>query len=312
MRDVFYLKVFPDEFIKKPSLHVLHHLPDQARYFGTLRNTSVAVKEMAHRIYKDAVLCTNKQNIQRDLTAFENVMQAIHFALEGFIPINQAPPGEGVRCLLRSSLLESLYIPKYDIQEPPVDYEDLPPLFECDRSVSEIRIFGRYTKAEALAINLPSMPLSLPHMGELMLAYKEQGDNTIKLARNVAYFRRVRYRIESSVEDNIIQDIDRTPVIISVGDICSVLVEGQMAWVKVIAIMRHLRSVFLVIRWFATTGRTHRRLHMEEYRLCNLFEYTAFFSLKTVDHQIFVNSVYFHYDKDADKYYKNDWIFRPV
>src|SRR3954464_15242136 len=106
----FYLKIFPDEFIKKPSLHVLHHLPDQAHYFGTLRNTSVAVKEMAHRIYKDAVPFTNKQNLQRDLTAFENTMQAIHFALEGYIPVDQAPPGDGFRHLLRSGLLESFYI----------------------------------------------------------------------------------------------------------------------------------------------------------------------------------------------------------
>ena len=68
---------------------------------------------MAHRIYKDAVLRTNKQNIQRDLTAFENVMQAIHFALEGHYPADQAPPGEGLRHLLRSSLLESLYLPTY-------------------------------------------------------------------------------------------------------------------------------------------------------------------------------------------------------
>src|SRR4051794_18855678 len=194
----FYLKVFPDEFIKKPSLHVLHHLPDQARYFGTLRNTSVAIKEMAHRIYKDAALHTNKQNIQRDLTAFENVMQAIHFALEGHYPADQAPSGEGLRHLLRSSLLESLYILAY-VELPELNNEeDL--LFKCDQTVSNIYISGRYTKTETLAAGLPSTPLSLPQMGELMHTYKEQGDNTIKLTHDVTFFRRVNYRIESSVE----------------------------------------------------------------------------------------------------------------
>lgn len=261
---------------------------------------------MVHCIYKDSVPHTNKQNLQRDLTAFENIMQAIHFALEGYYPANQAPPGKGLRRILRSGLLESLYIPTYDVELPEVDDEDS--LFECDRSVSNIYISGQYTKTKALAAGLPSTPLSLPQMGELMLAYKEQGDIMIKLTRDVTFFRRVNYQIESSVE----QDTDRTSVVIKAGDICSVLVEGQMEWVKIIAIMRHLQSVFLVVQWFLATGRTHRHLHLEEYRLCNLFEYAAFFSLKTVDHQTFVNSVYFHYDKDVDKYYKNDWIFRPV
>ena len=93
---------------------------------------------MVHRIYKDAILCTNKQNIQRDLTAFENVMQAIHFALEGHYPADQAPPGEGLRHLLRSSLLELLYLPTY-AELPELDNdEDL----LCDRSVSNIYISG--------------------------------------------------------------------------------------------------------------------------------------------------------------------------
>ena len=142
-----------------------------------------------------------------------------------------------------------------------------------------------------------------------MLAYKEQDDIMIKLTRDVTFFRRVNYWIESSVDQ---QDIDRTSVVIKAGDICSVLVEGQTEWVKVIAIMHHLWSAFLVVQWFLATGCTHQHLHLEEYQLCNLFKYAAFFSLKTVDHQTFVNSVCFHYDRDADKYYKNDWIFRPV
>src|SRR4051812_30899679 len=57
-----------------------------------------------HIIYKDAVSFTNKQNLQHDLTAFKNTMQAIHFTLKGYIPIDQASPGDGFRQLLRSGL----------------------------------------------------------------------------------------------------------------------------------------------------------------------------------------------------------------
>jgi hypothetical protein len=102
-------------------------------------------------------------------------------------------------------------------------------------------------------------------------------------------------------------------VIIRVGDVCEVLIEGgQKAWVKVIGIMHHQCSVFLVVRWFALTGQVHRRFHLQEFQLCNLFEHSAYFPLKAVDHQLFVNTTHFHYDEDTDLYYKNDWFFCPV
>src|SRR3954466_4642843 len=82
----YFIKVFPDEFSNRPSLHILLPLPDHACRFGTLRNTSVSVKEAVHKIYKNAVPHMNKHNIQWDLTAYENTMQAIHFVLEGYSP----------------------------------------------------------------------------------------------------------------------------------------------------------------------------------------------------------------------------------
>ena len=65
-------------------------------------------------------------------------MQAIHFALEGHHPADQASPGEGLHHLLRSSLLESLYLPTYaELLELDND-EDL----LCDQLVSNISISG--------------------------------------------------------------------------------------------------------------------------------------------------------------------------
>jgi hypothetical protein len=64
------------------TYHALLHLGGQARYFGSLRNLSVATKEMVHRLYKSVIPSTNRQNPQRDLTVFENAAQGIRFALE--------------------------------------------------------------------------------------------------------------------------------------------------------------------------------------------------------------------------------------
>ena len=75
---------------------------------------------------------------------------------------------------------------------------------------------------------------------------------------------------------------------------------------------RTRRLPFLFYNLVAFYYCLHRRFHLQEYRLCNLSKHAAFFSLKTVDHQRFVNSAHFHYDKDADRYYKNDWVFNPV
>lgn len=80
----------------------------------------------------------------------------------------------------------------------------------------------------------------------------------------------------------------------------------------VVGVMQHEGSVFLVVKWFVRTGRVHRQLHLNEYRLCDLFEYAAFFSLKTIDDQFFVNRGHFHLDKASGLYYRNDWVFSVV
>ena len=152
-------------------------------------------------------------------------------------------------------------------------------------------------------------------MGELGLAYREQGDIKIKTSIKVAYYNAVNYRARSSrAEEHLAdEDLDWSPVVVRVGDICEVLEEnGERAHVLVVGVMRHEDSVFLVVRWFMRTGRVHRQFRLEEYYLCDLFKYAAFFSLRTIDDQFFVQRGHFHLDKASGLYYRNDWVFNVV
>ena len=92
------------------TLHALLHLGSSARRFGSLRNVSVAHKEIVHRVYKDAVTGTNSRDLQRDLTTFENVMQAIRFVAEGTSDVNSLlRTGGRLHDLLNLGLLDTIY-----------------------------------------------------------------------------------------------------------------------------------------------------------------------------------------------------------
>lgn len=109
------------------------------------------------------------------------------------------------------------------------------------------------------------------------------------------------------------EGLDWISVTVNTGSICEVLEEnGEIAHVLIVGIMRHEESVFFVVRWFEHTGQVHQRFQLKEYRLCNLFEYAAFLSLKAIDDQFFVHQGYFHHDKALDLYYLNDWVFNAV
>jgi len=100
-------QVFPRSFEKKPTFHALLHFVQQARYFGNLRNLSVATKEMVHRLYKRVIPSTNRQNPQRDLTIFENVMQGTRFAVES--ANGYGLESDGLRTLLGLGFFDNVY-----------------------------------------------------------------------------------------------------------------------------------------------------------------------------------------------------------
>ncbi|CAG8659614.1 3948_t:CDS:2, partial [Paraglomus occultum] len=80
-------EVFPEDFANVPNLHLNVHLPQHAKNFATLVNTSVGVKEMVHRIFKGVVGHTNHKSIELDLIKRYNTVQALrHLVDEGEDP----------------------------------------------------------------------------------------------------------------------------------------------------------------------------------------------------------------------------------
>ncbi|PKB98033.1 hypothetical protein RhiirA5_432076 [Rhizophagus irregularis] len=75
-------KVFPEEFLNLPNLHVLRHLSEHARCFSNLINASVSLKEMVHRIYKSYVPHTNKKNVELDFIKRENTLQSFRYLID--------------------------------------------------------------------------------------------------------------------------------------------------------------------------------------------------------------------------------------
>ncbi|POG64624.1 hypothetical protein GLOIN_2v1782636 [Rhizophagus irregularis DAOM 181602=DAOM 197198] len=82
------LKVFRETFSNLPNLHALHHLPEIARNFGMLVNTSVSLKEAVHGLYKRTVLHTNKKDLSMDLSKRDNTLQTLRYLLDEIFSIH--------------------------------------------------------------------------------------------------------------------------------------------------------------------------------------------------------------------------------
>ena len=81
------IQVFLEDFGNMPNLHLNVHLPQHAKNFATLVNTSVGVKEMVHRIFKGVVGHTNHKNVELDLVKRYNTVQPLrHLVDEGEDP----------------------------------------------------------------------------------------------------------------------------------------------------------------------------------------------------------------------------------
>ena len=269
---------------------------------------------MKHRIFKNVAPSTNKQDLPRDLVSYESVMQSLRFVAAGWQDLQfPAVVGSGLRELFQSGVFESSYI-ESDCEpwKPEKDEDSL----ICDEDVTNIRLHGRkLTQAQVHQQGLPPSPLSLPQVGELGDAYKEQGDATLKLSNKVSYFNGVSYRIlAADICDGrgIWKETGWVKVTVRVDDVLEVLseIDGR-SFVKVLGIMLHERSVFLVVKWLMPTGQHHPRFYLPEYVEEPLFAHAAFFSLKTIDHPRFVNQTFFH-DLGNGKLIRNDWIFNAA
>ena len=62
---------------------------------------------------------------------------------------------------------------------------------------------------------------------------------------------------------------------------------------RVMGVMVHDQMTFLVLSWIVHTGRVHPKLNLHEFIEAPLFQYPPFKPLTILDHQRFVNKVYF-------------------
>jgi hypothetical protein len=237
-------------------------------------------------------------------------MQALRFISEGWNDSQCLNVGEGLCDLLNHGLFNCLY---FRPDHTPRSDENKGNLV-CDETVANIYLHGRkWTAARLREHGLPQAPLTDMQAGELGDAYKEQGDSTLKLSRNISYFDGVSYEIQGAdIYDGRggWKEAEWVKVTVYVGDILEILLDaGSQHFVKVLGVMQHMRSVFFVIAWLSPTDR-HPHLHLTEYKQELLFEYSTFFSLKTVDHPRYVNRTVFH--KLDGRLIRNDWIFNVV
>jgi hypothetical protein len=241
-------------------------------------------------------------------------MQAIHFAFKGYVNQGDAcgTLGKGLQQLLGSGWERNQQCQSWEegIRGNTMQR------FDCGDLVVDVQLKGRpFSMAQIIDAGLPGSPLTREQMTDLQLAYQEQTDAKLKICRKITYYRSVSYRTHSSrVGDYLTgEGLDWILVTVNIGSICEVLDEnGEIAHVLIVGIICHEESVFFVVRWFAHTGRVHQQFQLQEYRLCNLFEYAAFLSLKTIDDKFFVHRGHFHHDKELGFYYRNDWVFNAV
>lgn len=83
---IIYKQAFED-FENLPNLHINFHLMQHAKNYATLLNTSVATKEMVHRIFKKIVPRTNLKNVSLDLLKRYTTLFAIRHLLDGGIDL---------------------------------------------------------------------------------------------------------------------------------------------------------------------------------------------------------------------------------
>jgi hypothetical protein len=291
--------VFPSNF-NCPNLHALLHLSDQALTFGSLRNLSVSTKEMVHRLYKEAVPKTNKIHLLRDLTVYENDMQALRFLAED--THNSMPAGD-LRRIFSGGFFKSSYF----------ESTNSIPAFKTNTSSGDTDFIGVYVKGrpwssahiESIS-GLPIKYLNDQQATELIKAYESIGIPQLCLNRAVSFYGGISYWVR---EDAWVHQ----HVKVIVGDIVECVVDGpdsSPAFARVIGIMVHEETAFFVLTWFARTGRIHPKLRLEEYEETATFDYTAFHPISIIDHPRFVNRI--HLIQLEDRIWLNEWTFCMV
>lgn len=328
------MQVFPTEF-NRPNLHALLHLSFQAPVFGSLRNLSVSTKEMVHRIYKEAVVKTNKKYLLRDLMVYENDMQALRFMGEKIQNNSKMLDSEIVE-LFSADLFKSVYLESREelLGQGRILYKIESPsnATSGNDDFVGVQIHGDpLSMAHMMKYGLLSNHLDKKQMGELFKAYESIGihqiltNSTVKFFTSITYWVRGRATVGLQEDDydgsndgsSHLQpsDSEYRHVRVTAGDIVELLDDSPEGYygrgfARVVSIMRHEEMAFFVLIWLIPTGRVHPRLKLPEFKETSLFEYAAFHPLSVVDHPRFVNKAYFMSLEGS--YWLNLWVFDMV
>jgi hypothetical protein len=319
--------VFPEHF-SRPNLHALLHLSNQARYFGSSRNLSVSTKEMVHRLHKAVVPHTNRNDIIRDLMTYQNDMHALRFTLE--MAMEENSQGNYLCELARLGLFDSTYFEtSEDLLARGLGFseESVTTFHSGDDNFFGIRCHGRPWSASRISSSHPHLPrnrLSDIQLAELFKAYETLGSRAVLTNNKVSFYHAVSYLVrgrasatvdEGKEAENNSGNEEIRKVKIKSGDIIE-FVDSSLdsfngrGFGQVVAVMVHETMVFLVIKWIITTGKTHPRLHLHEFKETPLFYFAAFHPLSIVDHPRFVNRA--HFGKLDGNLYLNEWVFEMV
>ena len=196
--------------------------------------------------------------------------------------------------------------------------------FVCrNQTFFDIRLHGRpWTHDRISRIpDLPNTRLSAARIQDLNRAYRNDGQNAIKTCDQVHYYGKVSYTVQGKPVEyrektSLETDECLTRVKIRVGDVIQFATNEQpegYGFAEVVAVMRHERSIFLVIRRLVATGATHPKFDLPRFRKFVAFEKSMvdFLSISLVGEPRFVNGVHF-IDLQDGALVKNDWIFKAV
>src|SRR5436305_10638080 len=78
--------------------------------YAMLVNSNCAIKEMVHKLSKQAIPKTNRKNIELDLMRCTNVLQAIQYLIDGGMDnqFNETSVGNGFKSIITDQHLQIL------------------------------------------------------------------------------------------------------------------------------------------------------------------------------------------------------------
>ena len=252
----------------------------------------------------------------------QNDMQSLRFAFQREIDDNNRG-NSGLCELARLGLFESAYFESSDdllSQGLDIENNDQTDFTSGDENFFRVICHGHPWSASQVSSH-PYLSTNV-QIAELYKAYESLGSRAILTNNRVSYYTGVSYLVRGNVQSAFMDEADDSGmnlgirrVIIKAGDVVEFVdtsidsFHGR-GFGRVVAIMAHEKTVFLVISWIVSTRRQHPRLSLYEFSEAPFFRYAPIQPLSIVDHPHFVNHA--HFTNLNGKLYLNEWVFEMV